>query len=328
MLRPLLGLQILFNRQVQRLAKVWSRSEHCFRQHNIRIQLFLSRTTDYTLIHPGQTQFSRLTTRGHLCVAEAEVTAKISVEIRGKISLLLVITATTATPSRSCTYVPRHYDDRRPFGDERNPGFDARNVLAQRRIDRGKAHRDGYDRDHQNGSGAVVPDPECFSRAIQSAEIPPNFRLAAGISKFTSESKPETWLDDCRVAVQIGGGNDNVAMKHLSLMLDGLARAWLNQLAPSSIYCREDLARLFIRTFEGTCKRPAGLSELQHCVQKQNETLRDYIQHWTTLHHTVKNVSEHQAVCVFKAGVRYRELYLKFGRTRDMSLSKMMEIAT
>ena len=92
--------------------------------------------------------------------------------------------------------------------------------------------------------------------------------MATGISKFIGESKPETWLDDYRVAVQIGGGDDHVAMKHLPLMLDGSARAWLNQLAPSSIYSWADLARVFIRTFEGTCKRPAGLVELQHCVQK------------------------------------------------------------
>ena len=85
---------------------------------------------------------------------------------------------------------------------------------------------------------------------------------------------------------------------------------------------------MFTKTFEGTCKRPAGLIELQHCVQKQNETLRDYIQRWTTLHHTVENVSEHQAVCAFKEGVHYKELNLKIGRTGDMSLTRMMEIAT
>ncbi|KAI4981460.1 hypothetical protein ZWY2020_021952 [Hordeum vulgare] len=150
-------------------------------------------------------------------------------------------------------------------------------------------------------------------------------RLAAGISKFTGESKPEAWQDDYRVAVQIGGGNNNVAMKHLPLMLDGSARAWLNQLPPSSIYYWADLARVFIKTFDDTCKRPAHLSELHHCIQKPSESLRDYIQHWTTLHHTLENATEHQAVCAFKAGVRYRVLYLKFGRTGDMS---MMEIAT
>lgn len=75
-------------------------------------------------------------------------------------------------------------------------------------------------------------------------------------------------------------------------MLDGSAREWLNQLAPS-MYCWEDLVRVFVKTVEGTCKCPAGLTELQHCVQKSTESLRDYIQRWTILHHTVENVSEH-----------------------------------
>ena len=56
--------------------------------------------------------------------------------------------------------------------------------------------------------------------------------------------------------------------------------------------------------------------------------LRDYIQRWITLHHTMENVSDHQAVCAFKEGVRYRVLNLKFHQTGDMSLTRMMEIAT
>ena len=90
----------------------------------------------------------------------------------------------------------------------------------------------------------------------------------------------------------------------------------------------DELARVFTRTLEGTCKRPVGLPELQHCMQKPNETLRDYIQRWITLHHTVENVSDHQAVCAFKKGIHYRELNLKFGRTADITLDRMMEIAT
>ena len=100
--------------------------------------------------------------------------------------------------------------------------------------------------------------PECFGRAIRAAEIPHNFRLATDVSKFTGESKPNTWLEDYRVAVHIGGGNDEVAMKHLPLMLEGSVRAWLNQLAPGSIFSWDELARVFTKTLEGTCKRPAG----------------------------------------------------------------------
>lgn len=55
-----------------------------------------------------------------------------------------------------------------------------------------------------------------FSRYICSAIIPQNFRMATRISKYSGNSKQETWLDDYHVAVQIGGGNDDVAMKYLS----------------------------------------------------------------------------------------------------------------
>ena len=169
--------------------------------------------------------------------------------------------------------MPRQHDDRRPHSGGRRipvdpwePGFDARSILVQGLVDRNRAHREGHDRDYPTGSRVHVSGPECFSRAIRAAVIPPNFRLVTGVSKFTGESKPDTWLEDYRVAVQIGGCNDEVAMKHLPLMLEGSARAWLTQLAPGSIYSWEELARVFVRTFEGTCKRPAGLTELQHCV--------------------------------------------------------------
>ena len=66
--------------------------------------------------------------------------------------------------------------------------------------------------------------------------IPPNFILVTGVSKFTGESKPDTWLEDYRVAVQIGGGNDEVAMKHLPLMC---------------IYTWEDLSRVFRKSHQG-----------------------------------------------------------------------------
>ena len=156
--------------------------------------------------------------------------------------------------------MPRQYDDRhlhsgerRAPVDPREPGFDARSILVQGLVDRNRAHREGLERDHPTDSTVHVSGPECFSRAIRAAVIPPNFRLATGVSKFTGESKHETWLEDYRVAVQIGGCNDEVAMKHLPLMLEGSARAWLTQLAPGSIFSWEELARVFVKTFEGTC---------------------------------------------------------------------------
>ena len=99
--------------------------------------------------------------------------------------------------------MPRQYDGRRLHsGDHRvlvnprEPDIDARSILVQGLVDRNRAHREGHDRDVPTSSRVHVSGPECFSRVIRAAVIPPNFRLATGVSKFTGESKPETWLED------------------------------------------------------------------------------------------------------------------------------------
>ena len=100
-------------------------------------------------------------------------------------------------PPRGGSYVPRQQDDRRQHSggrripvDPREPGFDARSIIVQGLVDRNRAHRGGPDRDAPTSSRVHVSGPECFSRAIRAAVIPPNFRLATGVSKFTGESKP------------------------------------------------------------------------------------------------------------------------------------------
>ena len=104
--------------------------------------------------------------------------------------------------------MPRQHDDRRPHRggqripvDPREPGFDVRSILVQGLVDRNIADREDHDRDFPTRSRVHVSGPECFSRAIRAAMIPPNFRLVAGVSKFIGESKPDTWLKDYRVAI-------------------------------------------------------------------------------------------------------------------------------
>ena len=117
-------------------------------------------------------------------------------------------------------------------------------------------------------------------------------------------------------------------MMHLPLMLEGSSRTWLNQLPPRSIWVWEDLVRVFVKNFEGTYKRPRGLTELQLCVQGNTEPTQDYIQRWITLHNSVEGVSEFQAIHAFKQGVKYKVPSLKLARSpRVSSLGRLMEIA-
>ena len=83
-------------------------------------------------------------------------------------------------PPRSGSYVPRQHDDRRPHSggrripvDPREPGFDARSIIVQGLVDRNRAHREGNDKDIPTSSRVHVSGPECFSRVIRAAVIPP-----------------------------------------------------------------------------------------------------------------------------------------------------------
>src|SRR3954462_10096240 len=199
---------------------------------------------------------------------------------------------------------------------------DARSHLVQNRVDRARMYR------QDQGIHSMATGPICFSERIRSTPIPPHFRIAQGVEKYRGDAKPHTWLDDYRIAVQIGGGGDEIAMMHLPLMPEGSARTWLNQLPPNSIWIWEDLVRVFVKNFEGTYKRPGGLTELQLCTQEPTEPTRDYIQRWIKLHNSVEGVPEFQAIHAFKQGVRYKELSLKLARSPDVtSLGRLMEIA-
>jgi hypothetical protein len=65
---------------------------------------------------------------------------------------------------------------------------------------------------------------------------------------------PLTWLQDYFNVVQFAGGSPNVAVRYLPLMLSGIARQWINDLAKNSIHTWFNMQTAFIENFEGTYK--------------------------------------------------------------------------
>ena len=87
-------------------------------------------------------------------------------------------------PPRSGSNAHRQQDDKRQLSvgrrapiDPREPGFDARSIIVQGLVDRNRAHRGGHDRDVPTSSRVHVSGPECFSRAIRTAVIPPQLQV-------------------------------------------------------------------------------------------------------------------------------------------------------
>jgi hypothetical protein len=133
-----------------------------------------------------------------------------------------------------------------------------RHVLAQNRVDHGRARREAHrfeeERDLEafTGNHDGLCGAECFSLLIRSTPLPRGIKLSDGVVKFNGQQDPRIWLDDFMTAVTIGGGSRDNDLQLLSLHLKDNTRAWLNNLAPDSIRSWEEFRQAFIANFRGT----------------------------------------------------------------------------
>jgi hypothetical protein len=102
-----------------------------------------------------------------------------------------------------------------------------------------------------------------FSREIRAAAFPQRFRQPTTIVKYNGETDPRVWLNDYRLACQLGGAtSDEVIIRNLPLHLGDSARTWLEHLPASQIHNWDDLVRTFVGNIQGTYVRPGNSWDL------------------------------------------------------------------
>jgi hypothetical protein len=62
-------------------------------------------------------------------------------------------------------------------------------------------------------------------------------------------------------------------------------------------------------------------------MQRKNETLRSYIQRWSVIKNSAKDVSDERAIDAFLAGLHRSDLVEEVGRTKPRIVSVLMEVA-
>jgi hypothetical protein len=153
---------------------------------------------------------------------------------------------------------------------------DARNVINARRTSKADARvaagyhprRGGrYDSDEDRSPTPELPGTRVFSREIRAAAFPQRFRQPTTIVKYNGETDPRVWLNDYRLACQVGGAtSDEVIIRNLPLHLGDSARTWLEHLPASQIHNWDDLVRTFVGNFQGTYVRPGNSWDLCSCT--------------------------------------------------------------
>jgi hypothetical protein len=152
----------------------------------------------------------------------------------------------------------------------------ARNVINARRTGNAEARaaagyhprRGGrYDSQEDRSPTPEPPRTRVFSREIRTVSFPQRFRQPTSIDKYTRETDPRVWLNDYRLACQLGGATiDEVIIHNLPLHLADSARTWLEHLPASQIHNWNDLVRTFIGNFQGTYVCPGNSWDLRTCT--------------------------------------------------------------
>jgi hypothetical protein len=153
-----------------------------------------------------------------------------------------------------------------------------------------------------------------FSREIRAAAFPQRFRQPTTIVKYNGETDPRVWLNDYRLACQLGGAtSDEVIIRNLPLHLADSARTWLEHLPANQIHNWDDLVRTFVGNFQGTYVRPRNSWDLRSCTQKPGESLQDFIRRFSKRCTELPSVAQSEIIHAFLEGTTYRDLVRELG---------------
>jgi hypothetical protein len=149
------------------------------------------------------------------------------------------------------------------------------------------------------------------------------------IVKYNGETDPRVWLNDYRLACQMGGAtSDEVIIRNLPLHHADTARTWLEHLLASQIHNWDDLVRTFAGNFQGTYVCPGNSWDLRSCTQKPGESLRDFIRCFSKRCTELPSVVQSEIVHTFLKGTTCWDLVRELGRSLPADSNELFDIAT
>jgi hypothetical protein len=216
-------------------------------------------------------------------------------------------------------------------GDTRNVINARRTGDAETRATAGYHPRwDGrYDSREDRSPTPEPPGTRVFSWEIHTATFPQRFRQPTSIDKYNGETDPRVWLNDYRLACQLGGATtDEVIIRNLPLHLTDSTRTWLEHLPASQIHNWDHLVRTFVGYFQGTYVRPGNSWDLRACTQKPGESLRDFIRRFSKRCTELPSVAQSEIVHAFLEGTTCRDLVRELGHNPPADSNEPFDIAT
>jgi hypothetical protein len=135
--------------------------------------------------------------------------------------------------------------------------------------------------------------------------------------KYDGMSNSSEFLQVYVTAITAAGGDTAIMATYFHVALSGLARTWLMNLTPGSIYSWEELCVRFTVNFASAYQRHGVEAHLHAVRQEPGETLRAFISRFTKVRGTIPRISDASIITAFRQGVRDEKMLEKLA-THDV----------
>jgi hypothetical protein len=133
---------------------------------------------------------------------------------------------------------------------------------------------------------------------LRAATWPPRFRPHLP-EKYDGTSNLLEFLQVYVTAITVASGNTTVMASYIHVALTGLARTWLMNLTPGSIYSWEELYARFTANFASAYQQHGVEAHLHAVRQESVETLRAFISRFTKVRGTIPRISDASIITAF-----------------------------
>ncbi|KAL0351198.1 UNVERIFIED_CONTAM: hypothetical protein Sradi_4269000 [Sesamum radiatum] len=119
-----------------------------------------------------------------------------------------------------------------------------------------------------------------FAPHILAEAIQPGIKIPS-LNEYNGGGDPQDHLDRFSARADLLDISDAAYCKLFRTTLSGKAMAWFNQLPPGTIESFEQLAQRFLHHFAINKRYPKTASYLFTIIQRENESLREYVQRFS-----------------------------------------------
>jgi hypothetical protein len=162
-----------------------------------------------------------------------------------------------------------------------------------------------------------------FSCNLRKVIWSPNFKPST-INKYDGSTNLTEWLEVYQLAIEAVGGDSYIMANYLSIYLSSSARTSLLGHSTGFVWSWSDLCRQLISNFRVACERPRVKWDLANIVQKEGESLQEFIQHFCNKRLVALEVDNKSIIIFYKKGLKDSALVRKLAMKNPRMSEEML----